>query len=405
MLREYPRQFWILVGSSFIDSLGSTILFPFFTLYITKRFGIGMAQAGVLLAIFSLSGMIGSLIGGALADKIGRKIMIILGLLLSAGSSLVMGFINKLQVFYFIAVVVGLLADIGRPARQAMIADILPEEQRAEGFGMFRVVHNLAWVIGPSIGGFLAARSYMYLFVTDAVMSSITVLVVFRFILDTKPESSDEHETKSFSETLAGYKVVLKNGVFVAFILVSMLMLLVYQQLYSTFSVFLRDYRGIPESGFGMMMSINAAIVVICQFWISRLVGKRNPFLMLAFGTVFYLFGYTAFGFVYGFYFFLGAVVLITIGEMIMIPVQMSIVAKLSPEDMRGRYMAASGFSWSVAAMVGPWAAGMIMDNYDPNLVWKICGIIAFLAVAGFMFLYLKSRKMAEFTEKSEDLL
>ena len=121
---------------------------------------------------------------------------------------------------------------------------------------------------------------------------------------------------------------------------------------------------------------------------------------MLALGTVFYLIGYTAFGYIHGFYFFLGAVIIITIGEMIMIPVQMSIVAKLSPEDMRGRYMAASGFSWSIASMVGPWAAGTIMDNYDPNLVWKICGLISLLAVAGFTGLYIKSKTMPQFVEK-----
>ena len=396
-IREYPRQFWILVGSSFIDSLGRTILFPFFTLYITKHFGIGMAAAGILLGIFSLSDMFGSLIGGALADKLGRKIMIILGLLLSATSSLVMGFIDSLTVFYFIAVAVGLLSDLGRPASQAMIADILPEDKRAGGFGLSRVVHNLAWVIGPSIGGFLAAKSYLYLFITDAVMSSITALIILRFIMDTTPQTPEGQKAQSMAESLSGYKEVLKNGLFTAFILISLLMLLVYQQLYSTFSVFLRDYRGIPESGYGLMMSANACLVVIFQFWVSRITERHNPFLMIAVGTVFYFFGYTAFGFIYGFYYFLGAVVLITIGEMIMIPVQMSIVAKLSPEHMRGRYMAASGFSWSVASMVGPWAAGLIMDNHDPDLVWVICGIISCLAIAGFMILFLKTRKNNSF--------
>ena len=399
---EYPGQFWMLTASSFIDSLGGTILFPFFALYITQRFGIGMTQAGVLLAIFSFTGLLGGLAGGALADRLGRKIMIIAGLLLSAGSSLVMGFINDLYVFYLVAAAVGLLSDIGRPAREAMIADLLPEEKRAEGFGVFRVVHNLAWVIGPSIGGFLAARSYLNLFITDAVMSSITALLILRFIKDTKPLSSEDTEHESLGETFSGYRKVLRNKLFIAFLLISLLMLLVYQQLYSTLSVFLRDYRGFSESSFGLMMSINAAIVVIFQFMVSRVVGRHNPFLMLAAGTVFYLFGYTAFGFIYGFYYFLGAVILITIGEMIMVPVQMSIVAKLAPDNMRGRYMAASGFSWSLASMAGPWAAGMVMDNYDPNLVWKICGVLSLMAVAGFFILFLRSRKMKEFKTNAE---
>jgi len=393
VFHEYSPQFWVLSGASFIDSLGKTILFPFFTLYITRRFGIGMAQAGILLGIFSVSGMFGGLLGGALADKAGRKVMILAGLLLSAGSSLFMGFISDLKFFYAAAVIVGLFSEAGDPARQAMIADLLPEEKRAEGFGVFRVVHNLAWVIGPSVGGFLASKSYMYLFFTDAVMSSITAIVVFRFIQDTTPVEKLKKKKESFSQTLGGYKLILKNRVFVAYLLVSIVMLLVYQQLYSTFSVFLRDYRGFPESSYGFVMSINAAIVVLFQFWISRRVSKRNPFLMLALGTSLYLFGFTAFGFFYSFYLILIAVIVITIGEMVMVPVQMAVVARLAPEDMRGRYMAGAGFSWSIPAIIGPWAAGMVLDNFDPNLVWKLCGLFAVIAAAGYYALYLNNRK------------
>ena len=283
-----------------------------------------------------------------------------------------------------------------------MIADLLPEEKRGEGFGIFRVMHNLAWIMGPSIGGFLAARSYLSLFITDAVMSSITALIILRFIADTRPSGGSGTEHEGLKKVFAGYGKVFSNRIFAAFLVVSFLMLLVYQQLYSNFSVFLRDYRGIPESGFGILMSANAVLVVIFQFKISKIVGKYNPFVMLAAGTVFYLFGYTAFGFVYSYSLIVCAVVLITVGEMIMIPVQMSIVAGLSPEDMRGRYMAASGFSWSAASMVGPWAAGLIMDNYDPNLVWKISGIISLLAVAGFIGLYLKTRRAAIFRNAAE---
>jgi MFS family permease len=254
---------------------------------------------------------------------------------------------------YLAAVIVGLLSEIGDPARQALIADILPEEKRAEGFGVYRVIHNLAWIIGPSVGGFLAGRSYIYLFITDAVLSTITALIVLRWVSDAEPDPDAESEVQSLKKIFIGYRDVLKDKIFVAYLLVAIMMLLVYQQPYSTFSVFLRDYRGFPESSFGIMMSTNAAIVVVFQFWISRKVGKKNPFLMMALGTAFYLAGYTAFGHVHAFYLILLAVIVITIGEMIMVPVQMAITAKLSPPEMRGRYMAASNLSWSIPAVAG----------------------------------------------------
>lgn len=106
---EFPRTFWALVGASFIDRLGGTMIFPFFALYVTQKFNVGMTQAGVLLAIFSIAGLVGSVIGGALTDKLGRRGMIIFGLVFSALSSVSMGLVEELSYFYLLAIVVGSL--------------------------------------------------------------------------------------------------------------------------------------------------------------------------------------------------------------------------------------------------------------------------------------------------------
>ncbi|MBN2049301.1 MAG: MFS transporter [Spirochaetales bacterium] len=393
IIREYPKVFWILAGSSFIDALGKTILFPYFTLYITKKFQVGMTEAGVLLAIFSVMGMAGSMAGGALTDKAGRKIMMLFGLVLSALSSLAMGFIERLSVFYIVAFFVGFLSDLGHPARQAMIADILPENKRAEGFGVFRVIHNLAWIVGPSIGGLMAARSYMTLFITDAVLSSLTALIILKSIAETKPKSPEHERTPGFLKTLAGYGEVVKNRLFISFLGVVIFMVLVYQQLYSTLSVYMRDIHGIPPAGYGMLMSLNAFLVVVFQFWVSRKVSGRNPFLMMTLGTVCYFIGYTSIGFIRGYGLFLAATAVITMGEMITVPVHQALVARLAPEDMRGRYMAISDLSYAIPSAVGPWAAGLVMDNYNPNYVWYICGFISILAIIGFLGLFTYTRR------------
>jgi MFS family permease len=96
--QRFPQLFWIIVGTLFIDSLGSTLLFPFFALYITERFGVGMTQAGILLGMSSLFGLIGSMIGGALTDRFGRRKLILFGLVTSALSSLLFGLAWDLRV-------------------------------------------------------------------------------------------------------------------------------------------------------------------------------------------------------------------------------------------------------------------------------------------------------------------
>ncbi len=384
----YPGNFWVLSGSTFIDRLGGTMLYPFFTLYVTKRFNVGMTEAGLLLAVFAMAGMAGGFIGGALCDRFGRKVILITGLVTSGLSSIAMGLCPTLELFFVLAVVSGLLGDIAGPARMVMVADLLPEEKRASGYGTMRVAGNLAWIVGPSIGGLLSLKSYFFIFLADAVTSIITAVIVYIKIPETKPETDEQdRQHENLLKTIKGYSKVFSDQFYMAYILISVLMLLVYQQLYSSFSVYLRDVHSISARHYGLLMSINALFVVIFQFRVSAWLEKKNPMKMMALGTACFLVGYTLFGFIHGYAFFVAAVLLITFGEMVIIPVGQTVVAKLSPEHMRGRYMGIYNLSWSIPSMLGPYLAGLIMDNYNPNLLWYISGFVSAAALAGFLLL------------------
>src|SRR6266508_2756213 len=154
---EYPRAFWIYNIIVFIDRLGGFMLYPFFALYLTQKFDIGMSTVGILFAIFSVSGMIGSALGGAIADRMGRKVVIIFSLILSSLSALGMGFALSIGSFIAVIAVVGTLSSIGHPAHEAVVADLLPAEKRAGGYGSVRVVFNGAGMMAPPIAGLLIA--------------------------------------------------------------------------------------------------------------------------------------------------------------------------------------------------------------------------------------------------------
>ena len=385
---EYPRSFWTLILITFIDRVGGAMLFPFFALYLTKRFDIGMVQVGILFAAFSASSFVGSMLGGALTDRMGRKGILIFGLIASSFSTLAMGFVGAFEMFFVIAIFVGLLAETAGPARQAMIADMLPEEKRAQGYGIFRVAFNLSVVIGPAIGGLLAARSYLALFIADAVISLFAAALVSRFIPETRPVTGLDAQQESFAGSFKGYLRVLRDTAYMLFLGASLLMALVYVNMNTTLGVYLRDAHNIPEAGYGWILSLNAAMVVLFQFPITRRIEKLPPMLMMAFGAVLYAIGFAMYGFVAAYWLFLAAMVLITIGEMIVAPVGQALVARFSPEDMRGRYMAVFGFSWTIPFAIGPYLAGLILDNYDQRLLWYVAGFIGLLAVAGFLALH-----------------
>jgi MFS family permease len=393
--QDFPDKFWVVVGTSFIDQIGGTLLFPFFSLYITQKFNVGMTQAGIVLGTFSAFGLIGSMIGGALTDKFGRKSLALFGLIFSAISTLALGLVNEFAVLIPLAIVIGLLSNIAGPARQAMVADLLPEEKRQEGFGILRVVANMSWIIGPTIGGFIADRSYFALFVLDAVVSCIVAVLFYLYIPETKPETIGEPE--SILKTFGGYNAVLRDYAYVAFLVVSMLMGLVYQQLYNSLSVYLRDNHGIQPQGYGFLLTTSAITVILFQFQTTRIIKKYPAFLMMALGVFFYMVGFGMFGFVTVYWLFAAAVVIITIGEMVIMPTASALAANFAPEDMRGRYMAVFGLSWALPATIGPSAAGLILDNFNPNLLWYIGALICAVSVLSFYFLHLWLGKKARF--------
>lgn len=401
---DYPRLFWIVVGISFVDRVGGTLLFPFFALYITQKFGVGMTEAGILLGMMSAFGLVGNLAGGALTDRFGRKRLILFGLVFSALSTLSFGLINEIRYMYPLVIMVGLIGHISGPAHDAMIADILPEEKRPEGFGILRVVGNLAWIIGPTIGGFVANINFFYLFVIDAIISCLVALMFFRMLPETRPQTHTEahaaHRQESLWETTAGYFTVLTNLAFVAFILANILMLIVYQQMYGTLSVFLRDVHGIEPRQYGFLMTSSAITVVLLQFSFSRWLRGRAPFLMMAAGTIFYMIGFAMFGFVSTYALFVTAIVVITIGEMIVVPVSQGLAANFAPEDMRGRYMAFFGLSWAIPSTIGPGAAGYILDNFNPNLLWYIGGALCGLSALAYWGLHLSIGKQKRFQSR-----
>jgi MFS family permease len=391
---DYPRQFWLLVGASFIDMVGNALIFPFFALFLTDRFDVSMSRVGVIFALFSAAGLIGSTLGGALADRFGRKPIALSGLVISAFGNLSLALVPDFWMLYPLAVVFGLGGSIGGPAWGAMTADLLPENKRAEGFGIFRIVFNLAVTFGPMIGGLLAGVSYVLLFSVDAATSFVTAAILFVFLRETRPQTapvSEGGETvppETLAQTFRGYGAVLRDRVFVAFSLLGVLVWLVYMQMNTTLAVYLRDEHGVAPTGFGLLIAMNAGMVVVMQLAVTRRVRGYSSLLVLAAGTLLYAVGFSMYGYVSTALFFVLAMVIITVGEMMIVPVAQAVVTQLSPEHMRGRYMAVFGFGHAISFGTGVWLAGQIISGLGPEWVWYLGGIVAAGTALGYVRLH-----------------
>jgi MFS family permease len=164
--------------------------------------------------------------------------------------------------------------------------------------------------------------------------------------------------------------------------------------------VYLRDNHGINPQGYGFLLTTSAITVILLQIWVSRVIKQRPPFLMMAVGTIFFMVGFSMFGFVYAYVLFALAIVVVTMGEMIVMPTSQALAANFAPADMRGRYMAVYGLVWMIPATIGPGAAGVILDNYNPNLLWYIGGGLCAVSALAFYFLHLRLGKQKRFVQE-----
>jgi MFS family permease len=392
--RDYPPPFWVLMTGTFIDRLGTNLIIPFLAIYVVQRFDAQITQIGLIYTIFAISSGIGNFLAGALADRFGRRLTLIMGLVCAATARLALGIADNFTGLYAAAAFAGFFGAIGWPAQLAMTADLLGSEKRANGFGIQRVVINSTFALGPLAGGFIGPQiGYLPLFILDALTSYFVAFIVFSKLPETRPEKGDGTPGENFAQTLAGYRWVLRDGTFLAFILISILTVTAYMQMSTTLSVYLIKFQHMPESFFGALVMLNALMVVFLQFAISRWASQRPLILIMISGTAFYLVGFGSYGLSPSIPLFIFAMIMITLGEMLVIPTSQALTALLAPPDMRARYVATERLNWIVAQSLGPLGAAAIMDHFDPRWVWYACSIVCAVSIVGFYGLHRHARQ------------
>jgi MFS family permease len=387
-ISDFPVQFWFLVLGTLINSTGGFLVWPFLTLYLRQNMEVSMTTIGLLFTLTSPINFLSQVVGGSLADRWGRRIMMAISLFASGLVMLGFGLVGSLPSLVFLLVLNGIFGPLFRPASDAMVADIIEPEKRAQAYGLLRVVMNVGAAIGPSVGGSIAARSYFVLFFCAALTSLLYFLIVVAFIRETKPQRSTTLE-ETTGQAREGWNTVLRDTPFLAFCLITILTCIVYSQMNTTFPVYLKENSGIGEAQYGQLMALNAVMVILLQFPITKITDRfrRMQMQMMALGAFLYALGFGAQGFVGTLPLFALSVAIWTLGEMVIAPVSTVLVADMAPETLRGRYMGAFGLTWGVGYGLGPTLGGTVMDNWGGRYVWYASLIVGSIAAAAFLLL------------------
>lgn len=381
-LQFLPRPFWVLVGATFVNRFGVFVV-PFLTLFITSN-GNTAAQAGYAAASYSLGGFAAAWIGGWMADRLGRNVTMAISSLAGAVCMIAMSQAVDWRALAVLAFITGAITEAGHPASAALVQDLVPPEHRVIAFAVQRFAVNLGWSLGPATAGFLAERSFFWLFVVDAATSAFFGIIAWLFLpRGRRTEASQAGWSHAWSS-------IRVNKPFLALFGACVCTAWIFRQTNTTFPLHF-ERNSLPLHLCGMVLALNGVMICLMEVplanglrhWPVKQVLALGYILMGASFLVFLASGsLTA---------FVAMMVVFTLGEMSAFSRQQAYSASLAPDDMRGRYVGFLSFAWC-AGNTASSALGMPLYDHHPVILWTLNAVLGVVAA----LLILSSRKAAE---------
>lgn len=396
MLTQYfklPRSVYVLCLGTLINRAGAFVIL-FLPAYLHESLGLSKAYAALLVGAFGLGALLASLVGGQLADQIGRRAVMLLSLFGAAVVLLWMSTLSSTWALMIACVAYGLIAEMYRPAASAMLGDVAESELRPTAFALMYVAINLGFGISATIGGWLATYSFRWLFIGDAATAAAYGVIILLAIRETLPgagprsdvqdveEAADEAAT--YSESVSAREAVrhiLRDGTFLTFCLASLCLAVVYMQAMTTFQLYLLDLS-IDTATFGTIIAINGIMIVVLQLPVTSVASKFNRAGVITLAAVVTAVGFGLIEPSTAVWHFAGTVVIWTLGEIMHAPIMMAVVSDLAPIQLRGRYMGVASMTFSVALMIGPPLGGWVLQRFGGTALWGGGCLLALVAAS-----------------------
>ena len=374
-IRTLPRPAWILFAGSFINRFGSFVT-VFLVLYLVDS-GFSVAEAGLAASAYGAGSLASAAAGGYLADRFGRRSTIGVSMFGAAAAAVLLSQARALGSVIVLTAVFGLLSELYRPASSALLADVVPEGRRLVAFAGYRLAINAGYAFGPAVAGYLAHRSFFYLFLGEALTSVVFGVVALAALPEgIRSRRSEERRGETVRSIAADRRFLL-------FLLATVLAAFVYMQSGATLPLQVRD-SGLGTTTFGWLISLNGLLIVTLEF---PLIGITRRFAappVVATGVVLTGIGFALTGVAYTAVLLALTVVIWTFGEMIAAPVASAYVADLAPPHLRGRYQGAFNLTFAIGFVLAP-ALGTRLYDQSPGALWLVCGLLGI--VSGAMIL------------------
>ncbi|MBU2572651.1 MAG: MFS transporter [Elusimicrobia bacterium] len=390
--------FWLLVVTEGIMTVGHAMAFPFLAVYLSAHRHVPMAWIGLFLSLSMFVASFSQVVGGEISDAIGRRKVMTLSLALRAVFTGAMGWVilsgASLWVLFLLHPLGIFVGSFFHPAARAWVADFVVPSRRMKAYGILRIGTNAGWALGPALGGLLAGASFHEMFFIAAAVYAVCTVVIWFSVRDVPGAARSEGlggmDFKAAAATLGDVN-------FRRFCLVTFIMYLVMSQLVVSSSLYSKTYLGFSEAQIGLLFSVNGAIVVLLQYFVTKVLEGRRITSGLAAGAVLYGVGYFFFGFSPGFAAAAAAMVVVTFGELAVSPGLQALGANMAPRGEKGRYLGVQGLFQQVGNATGVFLGSNAIALISPRFQQGPWVLVAFVAgIASFGFLSLGRRLTPE---------
>jgi MFS family permease len=379
-----PSYIYVIFFARIVNALVSFVG-PFMTLLLTVKLGYTPEQSGFFVMLSASASVPGMMLGGKLADRVGRKRVFAVATILGA-LTLIPCAITLNSMLPWLLVAYRFFMAIGGPAHVAMITDLTNANNRKASFSLLYLGNNLGFAIGPIAAGFLFRNYIQWAFWGDAITTLLSVCLVLAVVPETLPGGKKKEAVRE--DTLLASEHAEQGGVFRALLRRPVLvagasLMLAYSFVYSqhSFTLPLQLDQLYGEAAgarlYGFMMSTNGIVVVLLTSMVTAWTLKVRPTVSMGFGGILYALG---FGMIYLVHtplaFILSAVVWST-GEVFVSTHSGVFVANNSPVSHRGRFGALIDTVRGAGTALSPFIVGKWLKVAPMSSVWLVSFFIA----------------------------
>jgi MFS family permease len=378
-VRGLPAVYWALWFGTVANRLG-TVVQPFLAIYLVQKGGLDVAGAGRVLGVVGLGSLAAGPIGGALGDRLGRATALGLTTSLAALAMIALGFSHGTVEVCASAFAVGLFGAMYGPICGAIIADVVPREDRPRAYALRYWGANIGFAVAPALAGLLATESYSTLFFFDAVTTLILGGAVIPFLRKGRPAASDG-KARSLRALASPYR----HRAFLTFSLISALVMLVNRQVVTTLPLDIRAHS-IGTRELGLLLGLNGAAITLLQPLVSRLTHGARRVVLLSVGALLTGVGFGLPGLVApSIASYAVGIVVWTLGEMLAAGATPSLVADFSSHDLQGSYQGAFQLGWGLAGLAAPVIGTFVMAHFGAAALWRACLVAGLVAGSAFL--------------------